>query len=121
MPTFKHKLSRRFKIGRFEFKNHILSLQNDDDIEEFMRLVTHPKFPNRERTQIIEINEEAVRTLEKPLSLTVRGAQQTTDIKAVKTPESVTPASPAASPGIQKAQFTGLTGGTAAPASKISE
>lgn len=108
MATFKHKSVRQFKFGQWHFKDHLLVIQDPADHERFLEEIQ--TLPARDRNQIVEINERAVRELERPVSRSVRGAQQTTDINNPKT-----------NPGIMNQQ-PGLTATiestTTAPAAK---
>ena len=89
--TFRHKTYRRFRVGRFEFKDHILKV-NAADREEFLESVQDPKFPKREAINIVEVNEEASRNAElsvlydnqKLPSGVVRGAMNAEDILTEK-------------------------------------
>lgn len=88
---FRHKAYRRFRVGRFEFKNNLLRL-NAADRDEFLELVKDPKFPRMDALNIVEVNEEAARVAEVSVfdsppndaSTVVRGAMQAGDIKTAK-------------------------------------
>lgn len=107
MATFRHKTIRRFKVGKFEFKNNLLSIpdDNESDIELFHKFVS--ELPRREQVNIVEVNEAALKALEKPMTLGVRGAASTSDITAPKTNAPSTGASPSLTPaGVDKALGT---------------
>lgn len=60
--TFRHRKIKNYRVGRFEFKNHLLSLRSDVDREEFVQLLS--QFPRRVTQEITELNEDAMRRLE---------------------------------------------------------
>jgi hypothetical protein len=83
MPLIRHKTVKRYAVGEFKFINGICKM-TDEQYEKFKELISQPRFPSRERNQFMEINEQAMATLEKPVQLGVRGPQQSKDIKSQK-------------------------------------
>lgn len=86
MPLYKHTRIRRYRIGRFEFNNHLLSVKPEDN-QDFIRLIK--QLPAVKSNQIVEVNEEAYRNLEKPAlgrdTLVVRGgARADTDPRVME-------------------------------------
>jgi len=85
MATFKHKTIRRFRVGEFEFKNYILAIPENqpEKIEQFKKLFRG--MPPRDRNGIVEINEEALAALERPVGQrVVKGVADHTGVN--KTP-----------------------------------
>ncbi len=79
----RHRRIRNFKIGKFQFKNHLLKIRSEEEEKEFSELIA--KAPRLTQNSIVEINEEAMSSLEKPFQPAVRGAQPTSEITAGKT------------------------------------
>lgn len=50
-----HPVSR-YKLGRFQFENSVLRLSESDDIEEFEKLLNHPKLPVADRRIVKKID-----------------------------------------------------------------
>lgn len=67
MATYKHKTIRRFRVGEFEFKNHILNIPEDkpEKIAKFEELFQ--KLPARDKNGITQIDEAALAALERPV------------------------------------------------------
>jgi hypothetical protein len=64
MPTFtfKHRKIKNYRVGKFEFKNHLLVVRSEAERVEFIDIVS--KFSRRISQDITELNEEAMRRLE---------------------------------------------------------
>ena len=76
MATYRHKTIRRFRVGEFEFKNGLLVIKDEKKNESFRRLWTD--MPRRDQLGIVEIDEEALARLEKPMARRViRGVGDT--------------------------------------------
>lgn len=78
---FRHRTIRRFRIGRFEFKDNYLRIQSQDELEEFYRILEDPKLPRSEVVDIVKVNEEAVAAAESSI---VRGPMASADILTQK-------------------------------------
>lgn len=74
---FMHKTIRRYRVGRFEFKNNYLRLNSAEDRQEFLDILNQSGFPKRDAIQIVEVNEEARAQTE---SSVVRGNMAAGDI-----------------------------------------
>lgn len=75
MATYRHKSIKRFRVGRFEFKNAFLVTLGEEDDEEFKSLVE--KLPARDQNQIVQVNEESLRNSETPMTRVIKGMAQT--------------------------------------------
>lgn len=76
--TFQHKTIARYRIGRFEFKNHMLSIRSQKDYDEFIGLLREQ--PPYERLGIVELNPIALQNLERdPLAQQNRVMRGATD------------------------------------------
>jgi len=78
--TYRHRTIRRFKIGKFEFKEHLLVINNEADDELFHE---HLKGDPRSARDIVELNPEAMAAMEKSVDLApkvIRGAQDSGQI-----------------------------------------
>lgn len=72
---YKHKQIARFCVGRFQFENHFLAVE-DTDLEDFLR--EHEGLAGVDRTNIVEVlNLENERSINR----TNRGATDTASIK----------------------------------------
>lgn len=85
MATYKHKAYRRYRIGKFEFKEGILVTKSNREDNEFRSLISG--LPRREARHIVEINEAALAALERPVSgpSVIRGPSATNRIKSQST------------------------------------
>lgn len=86
MATYRHKMVSRYRIGRFEFKNGILNIDPKKDPKgdsEFRALIEQLK--QRDQIQIVEINEQALASLERPMSRGIRGVTSTGNIESPTT------------------------------------
>jgi len=54
-----HPVSR-YKLGRFQFENSVLRLSDQDDIDEFEKLLDHPKLPVADRRIVKKIDVSKV-------------------------------------------------------------
>jgi len=70
MPLYRNLTMRRFRIGPFEFSNHLAHVSEEDNAM-FLQLVA--QLPNRVLVNIVEVNEEAAAKLTRPVQIT-RGA-----------------------------------------------
>lgn len=85
MALFRHKQVRRFCIGEFEFKNFQLRIEDEEKIVLFKSYIEDPRFPQRDRINIVEVNEEAVAAAETPIGPQgILGTMQSTDILTAK-------------------------------------
>ena len=50
---------QNYKVGRFEFENGLLVLNEDEDIKEFEKILNDPKFPRSERARINKLDLSA--------------------------------------------------------------
>lgn len=77
MATFRHKTIRSFRVGKYQFKNNLLSIPDEIEAEKFRKLVGGD--PDRgirgirrvDQNNIVEIDEDAMRKLEKRVGQTV--------------------------------------------------
>lgn len=80
---FRHKTIRRFKVGKFEFKNNQLRITDPDDAAEFEKILNG--LPPIESRDIVIVNEEAAAAAERPAtSSAVRGTMVAGDILTAK-------------------------------------
>lgn len=80
--TYRHRTIRRFKIGKFEFKEHLLVIKNQADDELFKE---HLRGDPRSARDITELNPEALANLEKSVDINakvIRGPQDSGQIPA---------------------------------------
>lgn len=63
--VYRHKKISRYLIGRFEFKDHILTLDSDRDDQEFRSLMARQ--PARESRDIVQTDERALESLQDQL------------------------------------------------------
>ena len=76
--AYRHNKIRRFKVGPFEFEDHILKIQTEEENEQFVQL--HEQLHPRDRNAIVEIlNLENTRKVGG--MKTIRGAADTTSFK----------------------------------------
>lgn len=86
MPSylFRHRTVRHYIYAGFEFKDHELRLNSDAERDRFLRAIADPGYPEIERSQIEEINEEALaisrRSLGTQATTAVRGPMSAQDI-----------------------------------------
>lgn len=113
VKTYRHRTIRRFKIGKFEFKEHLLVIKNQADDELFKE---HLRGDPRSARDIVELNPEALASMEKAIDVApkvIRGAQGSDQIPAgvkesggqkaiAETPPAKNPADVLAGLGIQK-------------------
>jgi len=64
MPLYRNTAIRRYRIGRFEFNNHLLRIR-DDEVEEFTAL--YSQLPAIMTQNIVEIDEDAAAALVRPV------------------------------------------------------
>lgn len=67
MPLYRHNRIRRFRIGQFQFDNHMLKVDPSDH-EAFIKLFA--QMSPRKQKEITEINEAAYQNLERPVDTT---------------------------------------------------
>lgn len=60
--TFQHKTISRYRIGRFEFKEHLLVIRSKKDYDDFIDILRRQ--PPFERLGIVELNQKALQNLE---------------------------------------------------------
>lgn len=83
VAVYRHKTTRRFQVGKFEFVNHLLFIFNDDDEDEFLHL--YDSLMPVDQVNIVEYNWSAAQGLEKPVGATAtRGALGTSSIRDPK-------------------------------------
>lgn len=82
--VYRHKNTRRFQVGKFEFVNHLLFIFNDDDADEFMHL--YDSLMPVDQVNIVEYNWSAAQGLERPVggATATRGALGTSSIRDPK-------------------------------------
>ena len=84
VAAYKHKAVRHFKVGPFEFQNHILYLTSEDAHEEF--LDAWGGLQPRDQNEIVQYDWEAAARVEQPVNRSAaRGSMSTRDIKDAKT------------------------------------
>lgn len=83
VAVYRHKNTRRFQVGKFEFVNHLLFLFSDEDEQEFLHL--YDSLMPVDQVNIVEYNWSAAQGLEKPVGATAtRGALGTSSIRDPK-------------------------------------
>lgn len=80
--AYKHRTVKHYKVGPFEFQNHILVLFNKDSDNAFRRLFAG--LPPMDQSQIVKYDIEASLRVEQPV-MVERGALSTSGIKDPKT------------------------------------
>lgn len=86
--TYRHKTIRRFRVGKFEFKNHKLVIESEEDQKAFEEMIAG--LPPIDSQPIVIVNAEAAAAAEKPLvSPVVRGAMSADDILTAKDKERI--------------------------------
>lgn len=78
---FRHKTIRRYRIGRFEFKDNKLRILTQRDLDDFYALMEDPNLPKIEKIDIVRVNEEAQAAAE---STIIRGPMGSADILTQK-------------------------------------
>lgn len=85
---FFHKTIRRYRVGKFEFKDHYLRLTSPEARQEFLNILNERNFPKRDAIQIVEVNETARAQTEKPVLVNaapvIRGNMTAGDILTQK-------------------------------------
>jgi hypothetical protein len=90
MPVkqYKHKTIRRFRVGKFEFKNHKLTIESEEDQALFEKMVSD--LPVRDSREIVIVNQEAIAASETKIGDTVvRGPMSADDILTAKDRERI--------------------------------
>lgn len=82
VAAYKHTSVRHFKVGPFEFQNHILYITSDEANEEF--LDAYDGLPDRDRNAIVQYDWKAAARVEQPVNRASRGSMSTRDIKDSK-------------------------------------
>lgn len=84
LAAFKHKTVRRFQVGRHLFHNHILTIFNQEDLDDF--LACWRDLTPVDKVNIVKYNWQAAAAVETPIidSTAQRGATQTRNIKDPK-------------------------------------
>ena len=83
IACYKNKAYRRFQMGPFDFKNHLLYIYTEAENQAFLDM--HRELPLIERNAIVAYNFKALSNLERPVtSLAVRGITSSTNIKDPK-------------------------------------
>lgn len=83
IACYKNKAYRRFQMGPFDFKNHLLYIYSEAENEAFLTM--HRELPPIERNAIVAYNFKALSNLERPVNSTaVRGITSSTNIKDPK-------------------------------------
>jgi hypothetical protein len=80
IAAFKHKTVRRFQVGRHMFHNHILTIFNQEDLDDF--LTCWRDLTPVDKVNIVKYNWQAAAAVETPIidSKAQRGATQTRNI-----------------------------------------
>lgn len=86
---FRHKQIRRYSTAGFEFSDFMLRIEGEAKRQEFLDAVS--TLPDREKIQIVEVNERAAAAAETPIapvgSTAVHGAMTAADILTAKDKE----------------------------------
>src|SRR5690606_13497914 len=84
VAAFKHRRIRRFKVGKFEFRDHLLFLTSEEDLESFIE--AYQGLAPEDRNAIVKYDFQREAQLESPVSATkaIRGALGTKQIKDPK-------------------------------------
>lgn len=78
MSTYRHTQYKHFRLGEFEFTNGLLSVQ-PAKIQAFLDLVH--ALPEFEQNYILEINESALRDLERSVTQAQLGGTKAAEIQ----------------------------------------
>ena len=81
IAAFKHRAVRHFKVGPFEFRNHILYITEESALEEFLN--AYEGLPLRDKNEIVKYDWEAAAKIESPVNA-ARGSLSTGQIKDSK-------------------------------------
>lgn len=81
IAAYKHRAVRHFKVGPFEFRNHILELYSEDQHNAFLYL--YNGLEPRDQAEIVEYDFEAAARVERPVNV-ARGSLGTDSIKDPK-------------------------------------
>lgn len=81
VAAYKHRHVRHFKVGDFEFHNHILYLASDESHEKFLDV--YDGLPERDQNAIVQYDWNAAARVEQPVR-SARGSMSTRDIKDSK-------------------------------------
>lgn len=84
VAVYRHKTTRRFQVGKFEFVNHLLFIFSDEDEAEFLSL--YDSLMPVDKFSIVEYNWSAAQGLERPVgaATATRGALGTSSIRDPK-------------------------------------
>lgn len=83
IACYKNKAYRRYQMGNFDFKDHLLYIYSEAENQAFLEM--HRSLPPIERNAIVAFNFKAVSNLEKPItSAAVRGITSSSNIKDPK-------------------------------------
>lgn len=82
VAAYKHLSVRHFKVGPFEFQNHILYITDEASNEAFLDIVD--ELPPIDQNNIVKYDWEAAERLAAPAKA-ARGSMSTRDIKDAKT------------------------------------
>lgn len=78
IAAYKHRDVRHFKVGPFEFQNHLLYIDSEDAHEAFLDI--YDGLPPRDQNAIVEYDWQAAQRVEQPVRA-ARGPMSTRDIK----------------------------------------
>lgn len=81
IAAFKHRQVRHFKVGDFEFKNHVLYITTQAGLEGFLK--AYDGLPARDKNEIVQYNWRAAASIETPVNV-ARGSMSTGAIKDPK-------------------------------------
>lgn len=81
VAAYKHRQVRHFKVGNFEFKNHLLYIYTDKANDEFLNY--YDALEPRDQNAIVQYDWEAAERVEQPVAAS-RGAMSTSSIKDAK-------------------------------------
>lgn len=81
IAAFKHRAVRHFKVGPYEFKNHILYLHEEKSLAGFLE--AYRGLPERDRNEIVQYDWRAAAQVETPVNV-ARGGLSTSRIKDSK-------------------------------------
>lgn len=70
---------RNYRIGRFRFEDSILTLKDEDEEQEFLAAINHPKFPERERHGIRKLDHSSAERISREYQKSKGGATKQID------------------------------------------
>lgn len=70
---------KKYRVGRFEFEDALLTLRNAEDEAEFLKIIDDPKFPERERHMIRKLDVSAAERISREYRKASGGATKQFD------------------------------------------